>query len=570
MTSEPIRYFNTAGICNPNEHYMIPAVPRIPDIIDMITEKHYFVIHAPRQSGKTTCLTALTERINSEGNYYALTCSLAYLRDTVNTKEAMDEIVDQIDVALESSDVDELSKLAYAFDSRPYMSKAGGKVRLRLRDLSQALDKDLVVFFDEADCLMEEPLIKFLAQIRDGYLCRSNSPRSRFPRAMALVGMRDIRDYMTKVRPDGESKGAGGSPFNVREKSLSLADFTIEEIRALYGQHTAETGQLFEPEAIELAWRWTEGQPWLINALAKDIIEKRFKKDYSRPVTGSDVESAARDMLLRNEPHFYSIMERLKEPRVRSVMNAVLIGAALPDEISDDDAQYVVDLGLLKADPESGLPSRPANPIYRELIVRAMTRRLQARIPKSLANRWTDGTKVDMNGLLEAFRLYWSENSEIAAERNAAESVLRKSVQKNLAHLDTDDKARIIEIIADAFQSSLTGQAREAFAHLVLQAFLQRVMNGSDAEVLRDYASGRGRVDLCVIYKGLRYPLELKIKGVQSREESLRQLFGYMDRLQATVGWLVVFDMDRKVPWSDKLFWDTLDREGKTIHVVGC
>ncbi|MDR1040014.1 MAG: hypothetical protein LBR80_07580, partial [Deltaproteobacteria bacterium] len=338
----------------------------------------------------------------------------------------------------------------------------------------------------------------------------------------------------------------------------------------LYGQHTAETGQIFEPEAVDRAWHWTEGQPWLVNALARDIVVKRFKNDYSRPVTGADVESSVKDMLLRNDPHFDSLAERLREPRVRGVMNAVLVGAALPVDVPDDDARYVVELGLLKADPESGLPSRPANPMYGELIVRSLTRGLQERMPKSLANRWTDGTRVDMNGLLEAFRLYWSANSEIAAERSAAEGVLRKGVRKKLAHFDAEDKARIVGIIADVFRGSLAGQAREAFACLVLQAFLQRVMNGSDAVVARDYASGRGRVDLCVIYKGIRYPLELKIKGVQPREESLGQLHGYMDRLQAPVGWLVVFDMDSDVPWSTKLFWDTLTRGGKTIHVVGC
>ncbi|MDR1041122.1 MAG: ATP-binding protein, partial [Deltaproteobacteria bacterium] len=270
MAAMPTRRFNTSGVCKPSKHYMIPAVPRITGISDMIENEYYFVIHAPRQSGKTTCLTALTDRINSEGNYYAITCSLASLRDIHNDEKAMSRVVSRINVALESSDVDELHKLAYVFNSSRYMADADGKVQLMLRDLSHALNRELVVFFDEADCLMEAPLILFLAQIRDGYLRRSNLPRSRFPRSMALVGMRDIRDYLTIVRADGESQGPGGSPFNVRDESLSLADFTREEIEVLYGQHTAETGQIFEPEAVDRAWHWTEGQPWLVNALARD------------------------------------------------------------------------------------------------------------------------------------------------------------------------------------------------------------------------------------------------------------------------------------------------------------
>jgi hypothetical protein len=548
---------------------MIPAIPRIPDISDMIQGKHYFVIHAPRQSGKTTCLTALTDRINSEGNYYALTCSLAYLRDTVDAKEAMDEIVDQIDVALESSDVDDLSKLAYAFDSRPYMSKAGGKVRLKLRDVSRALDRDLVIFFDEADCLMEDPLIKFLAQIRDGYLFRSNSPRSRFPRAMALVGMRDIRDYMTKVRPDGVSKGPGGSPFNVREKSLTLTDFTREEIGALYDQHTAETGQVFEPEAIERAWHWTEGQPWLVNALAKDIIVGRFRNDYSRAVTGTDIELAAQDIILRDETHFRSLRERLREPRVRRVIEAVIVGtSSLTTGISDDDARYAIDLGLLKPDPVDFKPKRPANPIYKEIIVRTLNEGIQADIPLDLAGKWMDGTRLDMNGLLKAFQDYWRKNRKTLAEDNELESQVEESVKEALARFNVSDTG-MGKSIARTVRKNLTDRSNEAFCLLVLFAFLQRVVNGN-AKIDRDYALGRTRVDIFVQYKGFSYPLELKIKGNRSREKSLDQLYGYMEESGAPSGWLIIFDRNMKKPWDEKLFWETVDSGGKTIHVVGC
>ncbi|MDR1080453.1 MAG: hypothetical protein LBQ79_05735, partial [Deltaproteobacteria bacterium] len=55
MISNPKKFFNTEGVCRPEEHYMIPALPRLPDVSDLIEKKRYFVIHAPRQSGKTTC-----------------------------------------------------------------------------------------------------------------------------------------------------------------------------------------------------------------------------------------------------------------------------------------------------------------------------------------------------------------------------------------------------------------------------------------------------------------------------------------------------------------------------------
>ncbi|MDR1041975.1 MAG: hypothetical protein LBR80_17775 [Deltaproteobacteria bacterium] len=112
----------------------------------------------PRHSGKTTCLTALTGRINSEGEYYALYCSLASLSGINDRKEAMGAIVGQINKRLLSNDVDELRKLAYAFDSRHNMADADVRVQGLFNDLCLALDRELVVFFDEADCIGEDPL----------------------------------------------------------------------------------------------------------------------------------------------------------------------------------------------------------------------------------------------------------------------------------------------------------------------------------------------------------------------------------------------------------------------------
>jgi hypothetical protein len=70
--------------------------------------------------------------------------------------------------------------------------------------------------------------------------------------------MRNIRDYKAKIRPDSESLGSA-SPFNIVAKSLTLQNFTKEDIVRLYQQHTDETGQVFEENAIESVWEQTQG-----------------------------------------------------------------------------------------------------------------------------------------------------------------------------------------------------------------------------------------------------------------------------------------------------------------------
>ena len=53
------RYFNTAGPCIPAKHYMLPALDRLPEVRRLVSRRQYFVIHAPRQTGKTTAVKAL-------------------------------------------------------------------------------------------------------------------------------------------------------------------------------------------------------------------------------------------------------------------------------------------------------------------------------------------------------------------------------------------------------------------------------------------------------------------------------------------------------------------------------
>ncbi|MDR1408539.1 MAG: AAA-like domain-containing protein, partial [Tannerella sp.] len=254
------RYFNVAGPCNEADHYMIDASSRLQGIADLINQKQYFVIHAARQSGKTTFLLDMTERLNAEGKYYALYCSLETGQGVTEPKEGIPAIMRQVSKALRFSGIPNGAKFAENAD----VSDFTGVLATELTVFCMSLDKPLVIFFDEADCLSEGTLITFLRQLRDGYNTRSQIP---FVHSIALVGMRNIRDFKAKIRPDRESMGSA-SPFNVITKALTLRNFTREEIMELYGQHTRETGQTFDPEAVELVWCQTQGQPWLVNAVA--------------------------------------------------------------------------------------------------------------------------------------------------------------------------------------------------------------------------------------------------------------------------------------------------------------
>ncbi|MCB0562546.1 MAG: hypothetical protein KDD09_26520, partial [Phaeodactylibacter sp.] len=99
---------------------------------------------------------------------------------------------------------------------------------------------------------------------------------------------------------------------------------------------------------------------------------------------------------------------------------------------------------------------------------------------------------------------------------------------------------------------------------------LQRVVNGVGS-ILREYAGGRKRMDLCVQYGNYQYPVEIKVRyGPKTLPDGLAQLGEYMDKLGENTGWLVLFDRDKSKAWDEKISWETETVGGRTVYVVGC
>jgi hypothetical protein len=354
-----------------------------------------------------------------------------------------------------------------------------------------------------------------------------------FVHSLALVGMRNIRDYKARIRPDSETLGSA-SPFNIVAETFNLRNFTKEEVSGLYAQHTAETGQIFDPQAVDYAFEQTQGQPWLVNAIAKNAVEKITRRDCSVPITQNLAEQAVRDLIFKRGTHFDSLTERLKEDRVRKVIEPLITGGRTDKD--SDDYLYVRDLGLIR---ENGCATEPANPIYAELIIRTLSRSVQESIEQTHENyaipRYLKDGQIDMNFLIKDFQQYWRENSGIWEERYAKESY----------------------------------KYPEAAPHLVMHAFLRRVVNGG-GDVTRDMALDKERADLCIVYGDQKYPIELKIlQNERNRSQSLSQILSYMDKVGSDTGWLVIFDRDAKKSWDEKIYMKEETVSGKRVVVAG-
>ncbi|NTW01850.1 MAG: ATP-binding protein [Oscillochloris sp.] len=475
---------------------MLPATARLPEIMRLIRQKSYFVLHAPRQTGKTTAMLSFAQELTGSGQYTAVLVSAETGAPFSHDVDAAEQaILGSWRSALRSRLPAELQPPAWPD------APAGSRMRESLRTWAANAPRPLVLFLDEIDALQDAALLSVLRQLREGYADRPHGA----PHALALIGLRDVRDY--KVASGGSTRLSTASPFNIKTRSLTLGNFSAADVGVLYAQHSADTGQAFVPEAIARAFALTQGQPWLVNALAKVAVEE-LAPDLTAPITPAII-TQAKDMLIqRQDTHLDSLAERLREPRVRAIIEPMLAGLALGN-IPPDDLRFVQDLGLVRPDPEDGLVV--ANPIYQEVLPRVLTTTAIASLPR-IAPTWLTATgRLDAVRLLEAFVAFWRQHGE-----------------------------------------PLLGTApyAEIAPHIVLMAFLHRVANGGGS-IEREYAIGRDRMDLCLRYGPDVLGLELKVwrdRRADPLEAGLAPLDSYLARLGLTTGWLVIFDQRSGCP----------------------
>ena len=535
-TEIAVRYFNTEGPVDPAEHYSIAPLDRVDleAILALIKRKKYFVLHAPRQTGKTSTLLALQDLLNTDGQYRCLYVNVeagqSAKEDTARAmRTLLGEIGTRARLSLKDSFVNQ-SKLALLAEFGP-----DGCLVECLTRWSEADPKPLVLLIDEIDTLVGDTLISVLRQLRSRYDLRPDE----FPQSVILCGVRDVRDYQIFSSREG-SHVSGGSAFNVKAESLRLGDFSEAEVRELLAQHTAERGQAFEAAAVDRIWALTRGQPWLVNALAYQACFKGpASADHSVAISVEAIDQAKESLILSRVTHLHQLAARLREDRVRRVIEPLLVGTAPADDPLEEDLDYVSDLGLIRRDG----PVEIANPIYREVIPRQLTYARERYIPHR-TEWYVDAVgRLDIAKLLAAFQIYFRENVEHWVEHT---------------------------------------EYKEAGPQLLLQAFLHRIVNGG-GRVEREFGLGRGRTDLLILWpegadwdptRVSKHVIECKVvragHGLDSVVRSgLEQTLAYMDRCGAESGHLVIFDLRPGKTWEERVFRRDPEPAGLPITVWG-
>jgi hypothetical protein len=287
---------------------------------------------------------------------------------------------------------------------------------------------------------------------------------------------------------------------------------------------------------VDRVFELTQGQPWLVNALAHEIT---FKMGVTCAITAGQVDEAKERLIRARATHLDALMARLHEPRVKRVIEPMVAGS-FPDTdpAFSDDLSYVRDLGLVK----QKLPLEVANPIYREVILRVLgdpSAQYVMADPRSFV--LPDG-RFDLDRLLREFVVFWREHGEVLIRQEGY---------------------------------------HEAACQIILMAFLHRLVNGG-GQLDREYAAGTKRLDVLIRwpYTGpegerlmQREAMELKVWRAGRDDplpDGLIQLDGYLDRLSLSTGVLVIFDRrPEAAPWKERgAFEQTTTPSGRQVTVL--
>jgi hypothetical protein len=379
------------------------------------------------------------------------------------------------------------------------------------------LEHPAILLLDEVDALVGDTLVALLRQLRSGYSQRPHS----FPQSVILCGVRDVRDYRIHTS-EGEII-TGGSAFNVKAESLRLGSFTFEETVSLWKQHEEATGQCIDPAIWQELWLDTEGQPWLVNALGHECTWKdRASRDRTQPITLERYFAARERLIQSRATHLDQLVDKLREPRVHSLIAPLLEGDDVLMDVPSDDKQYVEDLGLIRVKPSI----RISNRIYQEVIPRELIWVVQSSILHETPWYVAKDGKLDMPKLLGAFQQFFREHSDAWI---------------------------------DGFSY------KEAGPQLLLQAFLQRVVNGG-GRISREYALGRKRTDLLIEwpvdekagFHGEVQRVVIECKLVKKGEPlsvlptALEQTADYAEQVGAEEAYLVIFDRRGVLSWEER------------------
>ena len=250
-----MREFNTSATCFPEIHYTVLRKELIKVGKKQVEKGRYFTIFAPRQAGKTTYFELLFKEFTNTN------IKPVHLRFGNMSKMNTEGFYRALDYKLHREIADYEVKINLTIKDPLDIE--------RVFDEIKKLSISILLVIDEFEGIPECVQNEFMHTLRDMY----HQKKRHALHSLILVGVSTVVELST----------SSASPFNVTDE-IQVPYFTREEVDDLIGQYTSETGHEFDEDVIRTIYQNTNGQPGLVCALCKHLVEK-VATDKNKPVS---------------------------------------------------------------------------------------------------------------------------------------------------------------------------------------------------------------------------------------------------------------------------------------------
>ncbi|MEZ3444515.1 MAG: ATP-binding protein [Lachnospiraceae bacterium] len=508
-----MRYFNTEGLCRPDEHYMVRLDDRLACIKNtLIDRKKYFVINRGRQYGKTTTLKALAKYLS--GDYVVLSLDFQQMgtEDFVDAATFAHAFANILIEKLEIKGLDDRKELM-----EPLMevinrdSNSLKDLFIRLSRMCRNSAQPIVLMIDEVDSASNNQVfIDFLAQLRSYYLARDEMPIFH---SVVLAGVYSIKNLKLKLRPESEHQY--NSPWNIAADFEINMSFSTNQIATMLNEYEADhhTGMDIQAVADEI-YRYTSGYPVLVSFICKRIDERlcgseafQFPKD---AWSGAGVAEAVKNILKMSTPLFESMVKQLDQySELRTMLeNIIYQGIKIPFSPDEKAVSMGLMFGFLA---EKNGQVAIANRIFEMYLMNFF---MTEEAAKSEVYLRGDRDRVGF----------------IRDNRLDMDLVLKKFVEY------------FHEICGDKDEAFIEKNGRKFFL-----LYLKPIINGTGNYYIEAQTRDSRRTDLIVDYLGEQFIVELKIwHGNEYNARGEKQLTEYLEYFHRDKGYLLSFNFNQK------------------------
>lgn len=510
-------FFNTSGPVNEKEHFCISPIKRLDSrkVYQLILQKKYFLIHGPKQSGKTSYLLTLANYLNRKGQFKCLYLNVESVR---GTQENFEESIKNILYELSSRARDAFGDDFLEEIVTTQIEKRGPYHALNelLTLWAKNSSRPIVLLMDEIDTLTGNVLTSVLSQIRAGYDKRP----ALFPQTIIFCGTHDIIEKL----------------FNVKDTSLRIEYLTQEEVKELILNYINYSKLTINDKAIFKIYEYSNGQPWIVNSIASELFYEMVPYKKISRITEKDVDEAVVNLVEKKGNHLEYIIEKLREPKVKKILIPILMGDMFTDEVYDNDITYLKELGLIKSDKEIEI----ANGIYKEVIPRVLINPVLYLINFNIEDFLIPNGKLDFNKLLKSYQQFFKNH-----------------IERLIKFIDYGNAGYVL-----IFQSLL--QKLVEFGGKIVRNYgLNK--NFIEIKYLNEYNNQN------ILFYIKHYKKSSHETYKQTIQNSIDELSLYLNKIDEDFEeiHLVLFYMDLNYSWDERLFYSKKEKDNLVIHVWG-